>query len=77
VGRRLYLKIFLPYTRKQWGRHPRELTPEVTARIPLRTNFDDRYFTDRYQALPAGAQPSSHPLHDTLQLAPCTLHPAP
>ena len=34
---------------KQWGRHPSELGPEVTARIPLRTNFDDRYFSDRYQ----------------------------
>jgi UDP-galactopyranose mutase len=37
--------------RAQWGHHPSELGPEVTARIPLRTNFDDRYFNDRYQAL--------------------------
>jgi UDP-galactopyranose mutase len=58
VGKRLYDKIFLPYTQKQWGRHPAELLPEVTQRIPLRTNFDDRYFTDRYQALPVGGYTS-------------------
>ena len=58
VGKRLYDRIFLPYTQKQWGRHPAALLPEVTQRIPLRTNFDDRYFTDRYQALPVGGYTS-------------------
>jgi UDP-galactopyranose mutase len=52
VGDVLYDKIFGPYTRKQWARAPAELAPEVTGRIPVRNDFDDRYFTDRYQALP-------------------------
>ena len=52
VGELLYDKIFGPYTRKQWNRAPEELAPEVTGRIPVRNNFDNRYFTDRYQALP-------------------------
>ena len=52
VGRPLYEKIFLPYTLKQWDKHPRDLDAEVTARIPVRDNFDNRYFTDKYQALP-------------------------
>ena len=48
VGRDLYDKFFRGYTRKQWGVDPRELDAQVTARIPTRTNRDDRYFTDRY-----------------------------
>lgn len=52
VGRSLYEKIFLPYTIKQWDKHPRELGAEVTARIPVRYDNDMRYFTDKYQALP-------------------------
>jgi UDP-galactopyranose mutase len=52
VGRDLYEKLFKNYTRKQWGKDPSELDALVTARIPVRTNRDDRYFTDRYQAMP-------------------------
>ena len=52
VGRDLYEKLFRNYTRKQWGKDPCELDAQVTARIPVRTNRDDRYFTDRYQAMP-------------------------
>jgi UDP-galactopyranose mutase len=52
VGPRLYEWIFRPYTRKQWDKEPSELGPEVTARIPVRNNFDGRYFSDPYQALP-------------------------
>jgi UDP-galactopyranose mutase len=52
VGRDLYDKFFLNYTRKQWGLDPSELKAGVAARIPVRTNTDDRYFTDTYQAMP-------------------------
>lgn len=52
VGRDLYEKFFLNYTRKQWGLEPSELKAGVAARIPTRTNTDDRYFTDTYQAMP-------------------------
>ncbi len=52
VGRELYEKFFRHYTRKQWGLDPSELDASVTARVPTRTNRDDRYFTDRYQAMP-------------------------
>ena len=52
VGRDLYEKLFRNYTRKQWGKDPSELDALVTARIPVRTNRDDRYFTDRFQAMP-------------------------
>ncbi|MFO1390193.1 UDP-galactopyranose mutase [Cellvibrio sp.] len=52
VGRDLYEKFFLNYTRKQWGLDPSELKAGVAARIPVRTNTDDRYFTDKYQAMP-------------------------
>ena len=53
VGRDLYEKFFRSYTRKQWERDPSELHASVCARIPLRTNTDDRYFTDEHQAMPA------------------------
>jgi UDP-galactopyranose mutase len=52
VGRELYEKFFRNYTRKQWGLDPSELDASVTARVPVRTNRDDRYFTDTYQAMP-------------------------
>jgi UDP-galactopyranose mutase len=52
VGRDLYNKFFRGYTRKQWGLDPSELDASVTSRVPTRTNRDDRYFTDTYQAMP-------------------------
>lgn len=52
VGRELYEKFFKHYTRKQWGLDPSELDASVTARVPVRTNRDARYFTDAYQAMP-------------------------
>jgi UDP-galactopyranose mutase len=52
VGRELYELFFQGYTRKQWGLDPSELDKSVTARIPTRTNTDDRYFTDSFQAMP-------------------------
>jgi UDP-galactopyranose mutase len=53
VGRELYETFFRGYTRKQWGMDPSELDKSVTARVPTRTNTDDRYFTDTFQAMPA------------------------
>ncbi|MFO1057783.1 MAG: UDP-galactopyranose mutase [Dongiaceae bacterium] len=53
VGRDLYEKFFRGYTRKQWGLDPSELDKSVTARVPTRTSRDDRYFTDRFQMMPA------------------------
>ncbi|MGD0940754.1 MAG: UDP-galactopyranose mutase [Terracidiphilus sp.] len=52
VGRELCDKIFRGYTRKQWSLDLAELSPSVLARIPTRTNRDDRYFTDTHQAMP-------------------------
>jgi UDP-galactopyranose mutase len=52
IGRALYEKFFRGYTRKQWGLDPSQLDAMVTARVPVRTNRDDRYFTDSYQAMP-------------------------
>jgi len=52
VGRELYELFFRGYTRKQWGLDPSELDASVTARVPTRTSTDDRYFTDRFQAMP-------------------------
>lgn len=52
VGEILYKKIFRDYTFKQWNKYPEELDSSVLARIPIRNNYDDRYFDDRYQALP-------------------------
>ncbi len=52
VGRELYNTFFRGYTRKQWALDPSELDASVTARVPTRTNRDDRYFTDTFQAMP-------------------------
>jgi UDP-galactopyranose mutase len=52
VGQELYRLFFRGYTRKQWGLDPSELDKGVTARVPTRTNTDDRYFADTFQAMP-------------------------
>ena len=52
VGKDLYEKFFKGYTLKHWGIHPQNLAASVTARIPVRFNCDDRYFSDTYQGLP-------------------------
>ncbi|MXV16672.1 UDP-galactopyranose mutase [Hufsiella ginkgonis] len=52
IGRELYEKFFRGYTKKQWDMDPSELNASVAARVPVRTNKDDRYFTDTYQAMP-------------------------
>jgi UDP-galactopyranose mutase len=52
VGVELYEKMFKPYTIKQWNKDPCELDKSVLSRIPIRNNFDDRYFNDKYQVLP-------------------------
>ncbi|WP_235981499.1 UDP-galactopyranose mutase [Novosphingobium aerophilum] len=53
VGRELYETFFRGYTRKQWGLDPSELDKSVTSRVPTRTNTDPRYFSDKFQAMPA------------------------
>lgn len=53
VGRDLYEKFFRGYTRKQWGLDPSQLSASVAARIPTRSDRDDRYFTDTFQQMPA------------------------
>jgi UDP-galactopyranose mutase len=53
VGQDIYEKIFESYTKKQWGIDPAELDTSVISRIPIRLNRDTRYFSDRYQGMPA------------------------
>jgi UDP-galactopyranose mutase len=53
IGRDLYQKFFLNYTRKQWGLDPAQLSAAVAARVPVRTDTDNRYFLDDYQFMPA------------------------
>jgi UDP-galactopyranose mutase len=53
VGQELYELFFKNYTLKQWGIHPKELGASITARIPLRMDFNDRYVNEKYQFMPA------------------------
>jgi len=52
IGQVLYDKLIRDYTYKQWNKYPEELDKSVLERIPIRNNFDTRYFNDKYQALP-------------------------
>ena len=52
VGREIHEAFFRNYTKKQWGVDPKGLSASVTARIPIRTNTDDRYVNDKFQAMP-------------------------
>ncbi len=48
----IYEKIFINYTAKQWGKKPEDISPEVTARVPVHISHDNRYFQDKYQVIP-------------------------
>ena len=48
----VYDKLFKNYTAKQWGLKPEDIDPQVTARVPICISRDNRYFTDKYQAIP-------------------------
>ena len=67
VGWKLYEMFFKNYTRKQWRRDAKDLDPSVCGRIPVRTNRDDRYLSEKFQALPKNGYTSmfqrilSHP----------------
>jgi UDP-galactopyranose mutase len=52
VGKKFYEMFFRNYTRKQWRRDPSELDASVCGRIPVRTNRDNRFVTEKFQALP-------------------------
>ncbi len=52
VGPELYEAFFKGYTRKQWGVHPRELPAAILKRLPIRFNYDDNYFSHKYQGMP-------------------------
>lgn len=52
VGDKLSNIFFRPYTKKMWGIDPKELAISIGARLPVRTDNDDRYFNDDFQALP-------------------------
>jgi UDP-galactopyranose mutase len=52
IGRPLYEAFIRGYTEKQWRTDPRDLPAETIKRLPVRYNYDTRYFSDRYQAMP-------------------------
>ena len=52
IGNKLADIFFRPYTKKMWGIDPKQLSIGIGARLPIRTNYDDRYFNDSFQVLP-------------------------
>jgi UDP-galactopyranose mutase len=52
IGRPLYEAFVRGYTEKQWQTDPRQLSPDIISRLPVRYTFDNRYFSDRYEGLP-------------------------
>lgn len=58
VGEEIYYKFVYGYTKKQWGRDPKDLPTSIIKRLPIRTTFDDNYFEDRYQGIPIGGYTS-------------------
>lgn len=52
VGEEIYQKFVYGYTTKQWNRHPNSLPASIIKRLPIRLNFDDNYFEDKYQGIP-------------------------
>jgi UDP-galactopyranose mutase len=53
VGYEVYERLIKGYTKKQWGRDPKDLPPEVIKRLPVRLTYDANYFNDTYQGIPS------------------------
>lgn len=58
IGRKAYLWFIKGYTRKQWGKDPRELPASIIKRLPVRMSWNDEYFSDEFQGLPVGGYQS-------------------
>ncbi|MCL2181943.1 MAG: UDP-galactopyranose mutase [Chitinispirillia bacterium] len=54
VGRDIYELLIKGYTEKQWGRSCVDLPASIIKRIPVRFIYDNNYYDDRYQGIPAG-----------------------
>lgn len=54
VGKDIFYKLIKEYTEKQWGRDCKELPSFIIRRLPIRMNFDNNYFNDKYQGIPVG-----------------------
>lgn len=54
VGKEIYETFIKGYTTKQWGREPKLLPSSIIKRLPIRLNFDDNYYFDKYQGIPIG-----------------------
>lgn len=52
LGEELYKNFFYGYTKKQWGVEPRELPASILKRLPIRFNYDDNYYNQKYQGIP-------------------------
>ncbi len=52
IGRPLYEAFVRGYTAKQWQTDPKELSADIITRLPVRYNFENRYFNDTYEGLP-------------------------
>jgi UDP-galactopyranose mutase len=52
VGQDLYEAFFKTYTIKQWGIHPSNLPASILKRLPIRFNYDDNYYTSKFQGIP-------------------------
>ena len=53
IGKDLYDKLVKGYTKKQWGVDPKELPKSIIKRLPLRFEWDNNYFNDKYQGIPS------------------------
>jgi len=60
VGELAYELFIKNYTQKQWQTDPKKLPPEIISRLPVRTNLDGRYFSDKYQGLPLNGYQQWH-----------------
>jgi UDP-galactopyranose mutase len=75
AGAELRERVYASYTMKQWGLRPEELDASVTARVPIRVDYDDRYFTDRFQGMPRDGYTSLIKrilAHPNIEVALCT-----
>lgn len=52
LGRELYETFFYGYTKKQWGVEPSDLPASILQRLPVRFNYDDNYYNQKYQGIP-------------------------
>ena len=52
IGEKMYKLLIKGYTEKQWGTECKNINKNIIKRLPIRKEWNNNYFNDKYQGIP-------------------------